>query len=203
MTSVLGLPHELTDGLASNLVAEFAGFLGSTIVTFAIINRVIDARRERLLTPLRQRFALRVQAAVSAIAATWAMGLSERMELLGQPAAAVQERAMAVDAATLRASWQTKTADFVRFLAQRCIENVKIISSAADRFYEALSHDVTLLELVEDLENASIVLEEKLASQAVLDGGTEDEIIVEARNVLQQASQLSDYLAKHEKKAPS
>jgi hypothetical protein len=149
-----------TDGLKSNLLAEFAGFVFGTLVTLFGVNRLLEIRERSRLAPLRERFASRIETVLELMAMGWAMGLSMAGEGAVPPDlhAGVLKAVSELDRGlvqALRESIARPGMPYVLTLADQTVDLVREISLAADRFPQVLVFDVDLAELVEDIEQKS------------------------------------------------
>ena len=149
-----------TEGLKSNLLAEFTGFVFGTLVTLFGVNRLLEIRERSRLAPLRERFASRIETVLELMAMGWAMGLSMAGEGAVPPdlhsgvLKAVSELDKGLVQA-LRESIARSDKPYVLTLADQTVDLVREISLAADRFPQVLVFDVDLAELVEDIEQTS------------------------------------------------
>lgn len=149
-----------TDGLKSNLLAEFTGFVFGTLVTLFGVNRLLEFRERSRLAPLRERFASRIETVLELMAMGWAMGLSMAGEGAVPPDlhAGVLKAVSELDKGlvqALRESIARPDKPYVLTLADQTVDLVREISLAADRFPQVLVFDVDLAELVEDIEQKS------------------------------------------------
>jgi hypothetical protein len=146
-----------TDGLKSNLLAEFCGFVFGTLVTLFGVNRLLELRERSRLAPLRERFANRIETTLELMAMGWAMRLSiaGEGEVLPDLHVGVLKAVDDIEKGlveTLREGIARGDKPQVLTLADQTVDLVGEISLAADRFPQVVTSDVALAELVEDIE---------------------------------------------------
>ena len=69
--------HDYTSGLASNLLAEMCGLVASIIVTYLILDRILDRRFKAHNKPLLRRLRDQIDYAVSMMSFSWSMAIGE------------------------------------------------------------------------------------------------------------------------------
>jgi hypothetical protein len=154
-----------TDGLQSNLVAEFVGLACSIVATYLVVDRLIERNRRRHFAPLRQSLQRAVAQHLAAIAHLWAftLGRANGMDLagaldrdMGEMARELQRR-IEPDIERLEGSADAR-AEFAALaqvepdeLAREIFEDITGIGEVADRVSQVVFEDIELDRMLADL----------------------------------------------------
>jgi hypothetical protein len=194
-----------TDGLASNLVAEFVGLLAGIVVTYFIVDRVVSARLKAHNKPLLRRLRDRIEYAVAMMAYSWSVVLgvaraedapvasrgsfvSPIEELLCAPSASAQ---------SILAQLRAASSDAPLLIATLTVENVTRISSLAERLASIVATDLALQEQLADLDSIIGDLELSVRHWARIEESavreSEAAIVEAARDVFRKVLALRAY----------
>lgn len=199
----------LTDGLASNLIAEFIGLVTGLIITYLIIDRVVQRRLRAHNRPLLRRLRERIEHSESMLSFSWAVALGAAgvAELVDADPAKlrrdVRQRLDPLKESTDRLTVQMKGADPAAplVLAGFTIESASGITILADRFSQAIAADFELQEKIADLENLARNIEvivrhwKQIAPDKIAE--SETRLVDLCRQVLARTHALEEYGETH------
>lgn len=195
----------LTDGLASNLIAEFIGLISGLIVTFLIVDRLTRRNLRLHYKPLSARLKAGVTSTVSSMLVAWAVALDiiTTADTLsgGRPALdeRVHNRLEALGEELGATILEIDTAGASR-LAAATIEAGSEITHIADRLMQVVSSDVDLQALIADFEDAVdaveriVMVHQGAGNAGEIQADVDRALVTLSRTALERAVQLRDYV---------
>jgi hypothetical protein len=199
---------DYTNGLESNLVAEMVGLVVSVVVTYLIVDRIVQGRLEAQNRPLLARLRARIDYSVAMMAFSWGVVLG-----VAHPADAATASQGAfvpeIDRRINAHSSASELADEVRsrhaeaplLIGTFTVENVARVITLSDRLSHVTSNDITLESLLTDLdavvEDIDIAVRHWGRIEAVALPGSEVDLVELSRAAFNKALALKTYADAH------
>jgi hypothetical protein len=194
----------VTDGLASNLIAEAVGLVAGAFFTYVIVDGLIQRRSHAQTRPLLRRLRDRIDEAVEAMALSWAvvLGMARPEEAIADERhdyiPKVTERlGAAADPEQLLDAVRTNDPQGAWRIASLMDESASTVLSLADRVPNVTTSDIRLEELIADLNDVvsdiEIALRHRSDMQETFPRESGLNLVARSRDAYRRALALKSY----------